>query len=174
MSHVELTNLQRQIVTVLANKYQQTGTPVKSQDLADALDRTTGTIRNNMQGLKDIGVVEGVPGRTGGYEPTETAFESLGREPFEETATVTLSKDFEQLTVTVDRITFPNITHPESCSAHVHCQQSVDQVGISDPVIVGPTPQSNLVVAGEVENVSETSDSILLDVAHLEAPLTEE
>lgn len=171
MSSVELTDFQRQITRVLTNKYQQTAEPVGSQTLADALDRARGTVRNNMQQLKRVGLVEGVPGPGGGYRPTQIAFEKLGREHLDETATVSLAKDFTRLRVTVDDITFPNVLHPETCTAHVSFQQSVDEVDIGDPVIVGPTPLSDLVIAGEVRSINETADLLLLDIGHLEAPL---
>jgi len=43
--------------------------------------------------------------------------------------------------------------------------------GLRQAVAVGPTPQSALVVAGEVEGVDETNGSVVLDVAIVEAPV---
>lgn len=173
MSHVELSALHRKVTTVLTNEYQRTGEPVSSETLAEALDRSPGTVHNTMQRLADLGLVDGVPGPGGGYEPTERAFEKLDRGRVDDPATVTLSKDFDRLSVIVDEITFPNVTHPEACRARVHCQQSVDEVSIGDPVVVGPTPGSALAIAGEVLTISDTHDSLLLDVAQVEAPLEE-
>lgn len=173
MSDVELSPLHRKVTTVLTNEYQQTGEPVSSETLAAALDRSPGTVNNTMQRLANLGLVEGIPGPGGGYEPTAAAFEFLDRSRIADPATVTLSKDFDRLSVVVDEIAFPNVTHPVACRARVHCLQSVDGVSIGDPVLVGPTPESALVVAGEVLHITDTRDSLLLDVAHVEAPLEE-
>lgn len=174
MGSVDLSGSQRRIVTVLVNEYQASGDPVKGSRIADVIDQRPTTVRNTMQGLKSLNLVEGVPGPAGGYRPTDAAFDILQREDLDERASVTLSRDFERVDVTVDRIRFPNVFHPTECTAHVHFQGSVEQVSVGDPIVVGPTPRSHLVVAGEVEAINDTADEILVDVASMEAPLTEE
>lgn len=174
MNDVELSGSQRRIVTVLVNKYQGTGSPVKGSHIAEVVDQSTGTVRNTMQGLKTLGLVEGVPGPKGGYAPTDAAFAVLDREDMDDRTTVTLSQDFERVDVTVDEISFPNVFHPEECTARVHFQESVGQLSVGDPIVVGPTPLSKLAIAGLVEAVADTADEVLLDVATIEAPLTEE
>ncbi|MCU4802060.1 TrmB family transcriptional regulator [Halobacteria archaeon HArc-gm2] len=174
MGSVDLSNSQLQIVTVLVNEYQASGDPVKGSTIADVVDQRASTVRNTMQGLKALDLVEGVPGPHGGYRPTDAAFDVLQREDLDERASVTLAQDFERVDVTVDRIRFPNVFHPTECTAHVHFQGSVDQVSVGDPIVVGPTPRSHLAVAGEVAAISDTADEIVLDVVSMEAPLTEE
>jgi len=174
MTQVELSNSQRQIVTTLVNKYQQSEEPVKAEAIADAIDRSAGSVRNQMQSLKALDVVAGVPGPAGGYEPTETAFAALGRDDLEEHETVTLSQDFDRVSVTVGRIRFPNVFDAETARAHVYFQQSVPDVDVGDSIAVGPTPLSHLVVAGTVEAVDDAANEVLLDVAVVEAPVTDE
>lgn len=174
MNDVELSGSQRRIVTVLVNKYQGSDSPVKGSQIADVIGQKTGSVRNSMQSLKSLGLVEGVPGPKGGYAPTDAAFELLGREDRDEEATVTLSQDFDRVTVTVDEISFPNVLHPEECTARVHFRESVGQLDIGDPIVVGPTPLSNLAVAGRIEAIADTADEVLLDVAVVEAPVTDE
>lgn len=174
MGSLELSASQRQTLTALVNGYQQSERPVKGDRIAELVDRTPGTVRNQMQHLKSLGLVEGVPGPKGGYEPTEAAFEVLGREDLEERATVTLSGEYERVDVTVSEIDFPNVNHPEECTARVRFQASARHVEVGDPVVVGPTPRADLVVGGRVQAVNDTADEVLLDVSVLEAPVTPE
>ena len=173
MNQIELSDSQTQLLTALVNKYQETDAPVKADAIATMLDRDSGTIRNKMQGLKSINAVTSVPGPRGGYKPTDTAFDILDRGRFDEHATVTLSQEFDRVAVTVDRITFPNVLHAESCTAHIHFQQSVPQIDVGDSIAVGPTPKTRLVVAGQVKAINEIADEILIDVKVLEAPVEE-
>ncbi len=142
--------------------------------IAAVIDRTPGSVRNQMQSLRSLGVVTGVAGPTGGYEPTERAFAVLGRDDLDERATVTLSQDFERVSVTVAEIRFPNVLHPEECTARVHFRESVPKLAVDDSIAIGPTPLSHLVVAGRVEAVTDTANEVLLDVAVVEGPVTEE
>lgn len=174
MNHVELTDSQRQILTTLVNKHQQTDAPVKADEIAAVIDRKPGSVRNKMQSLKGLNFAEGVPGPKGGYKPTESAYAVLDRDDLDERATVTLSKDYDRIDVTVDGITFPNVFHAEECIARIHFQQAVPEISVGDPIVVGPTPLSQLAIAGEVELVNDTADEVRVDVAVMEAPLTEE
>lgn len=174
MASLDLSGSQRQILKTLVNDYQRTDDPVKGDRVADVVDRTPGTVRNQMQSLKSLGLVEGVPGPKGGYRPTETAFSVLDREDLDERATVTLSGEYDRLDVTVSDIDFPNVNHPEECTARVDLQATADHLDVGDPVVVGPTPQARLVVGGRVEAINGTADELRLDVTVLEAPVTEE
>jgi len=124
-----------------------------------------------MQQLSQFGVVEGVSGPAGGYKPTELAFEALGREPLEETEALTVAHDYDRLDVTIDRISFKSVRHPENCRVELHLRQSVSDFAVGQPVAAGPTPLSGLVVAGTVKAVDATKNTLILDVAELEAPV---
>lgn len=174
MSHAELSESQRRILTALVNDFQQTDEPVKAQRIAETIDRDAGSIRNQMQSLKTLNLVEGVPGPSGGYRPTEDAFAVLDRDRLDDRAKVTLSGNYDRIDVTVDEIDFTNVQHPETCTAHVHLQQSAGQIEPGDPVAIGPTPNSNLVIAGELEVINDTADELVVDVAVAEAPLSPE
>jgi len=173
MVQIDLTTSQEQTLTALVNQHRPGEGPVKAQVVADEVDRSLGTIQNQMQRLAQLGVVEGVSGPAGGYEPTEMAFEALGREPLAETAAVTVAHDFERLDVTVDRLTFKSVHHPENCRAELHLQQSVADFSVGQAVAAGPLPLSGLVVAGTIEAVDDTSNTLILDIAKLEAPVEE-
>jgi len=171
MVQIDLTTSQEQTLTALVNQHRPGEGPVKAQDIADAVDRSLGTIQNQMQRLAQLGVVEGVSGPTGGYEPTALAFQALGREPLAETEALTVAHDYERLDVTVDQITFKSVHHPDSCRVELHLQQSVDGFSVGQAVAAGPTPLSGLVVAGTIEAIEDTSNTLILDVAQLEAPV---
>jgi len=171
MVQIDLTTSQEQSLTALVNQHRPGEGPVKAQAVADAVDRSLGTVQNQMQQLSQFGVVEGVSGPAGGYKPTELAYRTLGREPLDETEALTVARDYERLDVTIDRIRFKSVHHPESCRVELHLRQSISDFEIGQPVAAGPTPLSGLVIAGTVEAVDDTKNTLILDVAELEAPV---
>lgn len=46
----------------LVDLYQDSESPVKGETIAEQIDHNAGTIRNQMQSLKALQLVEGVPG----------------------------------------------------------------------------------------------------------------
>jgi len=170
----DLSESQRQILRVLANLYQERGEPVAARLIAADLDRNPGTIRNKMPELMAVGVVESVAGPTGGYEPTEAGFAMLDRDPDTEREDITVAQGFDRLDVPVQRIRLVNVHHPTESRAWVSFETSVPGIGVGDPVVVGPTPKTDLVVAGEVHATTGTDDRLLLDVARMEAPVVDD
>lgn len=171
---IDLSSTQVQLLTTLLNEHEVTDGPVTSGQVAEVLDRSPGTIQNQLTSLMKIGLVESVQGPTGGYEPTDAAYEALDRESLEDVETVTVSQAFERIDATVERIRLTNVHHPTECTAHVTFRASLTSISPGDPVVVGPTPSASLVVAGEVEAVNETGDEVVLDVRRMEAPLEED
>lgn len=171
---LDLYESQRRALTVLVNEYQQHGTPVKSGRLAELLDRTPGTVRNKMPQLESLGLVEGVAGPSGGYRPTEKAFEVLDRDPNTERESVTVAHDFERVDATVESVSFTNVNHPSDCRAWVTFQTPMPSIEVGDPVAIGPTAQAGLVVAGEVHTTNDTGNRVSITVSGMEAPVTDE
>ena len=60
--------------SLIGKKIKET---IKGEDISAMLNRTPGTIRNQMQTLKALGYVDGVPGPKGGYIPAMKAYEAL-------------------------------------------------------------------------------------------------
>ncbi len=171
MSSIELTSSQQTILTALVNLHRQTDEPVKGEDIAAEVDRNPGTIRNQMQSLKALQLVEGVPGPKGGYKPTAGAYEALDVQRMDEPAEVRISRDGEQLPgLNVEQINLSSVHHPELCRAEVYVQGSVSDFEEGDEVAVGPTPLSKLVVRGEVDGIDDTSNSLVLRISGMEAP----
>jgi predicted transcriptional regulator len=170
---IDLSPTQTQLVTALINEHETTEGPVTSGQVADVLDRSAGTVQNQLTTLQSVGLVESVQGPTGGYEPTATAFAVIGRDQRADAETVTVSQEFDRIDATVEEIDLTNVHHPTECTAHVSLQGSIEGIAVGDPVVVGPTPSADLVVAGEVTAVSETGDELVLAVRRMDAPVTE-
>lgn len=74
---MELTIVQKDIIFALINLMRQKDRPIKGEEIAEVAQRDPGTIRNQMQLLKSLGLVEGVVGPKGGYKPTGSAYDTL-------------------------------------------------------------------------------------------------
>ena len=73
-----LTSVQKEILQSLINLYRKSeGKSIKGEEIAGMMSRNPGTIRNQMQSLKSLGLVKGVPGPRGGYKPTIEAYHTL-------------------------------------------------------------------------------------------------
>lgn len=171
MSSIELTPSQKTILTALVNLYSDEGDAVKGEAIAEEVDRNPGTIRNQMQSLKALQLVEGVPGPKGGYKPTAAAFEALDIERMDEPAKVELTVGGEKLDDTnVERINLNSVHHPELCRAEIHVRGSVRDVEDGTSVVVGPTPLSKLVVEGTVDATDDANGVLILRIDNMIAP----
>jgi len=171
MSSIELTSSQRAILRALVNLHREREDAVKGEDIADEVDRNPGTIRNQMQSLKALQLVEGVPGPKGGYKPTATAYEALDVQRMDEPAAVALEIDGESLgDVNVEGINLTTVHHPELCRAELHLQGSIGDVHEGDEVRVGPTPLSKLVITGTVDGKDEAANVLLVKISDMKAP----
>lgn len=171
MSSIELTPSQKTILQELINLYRESDQAVKGEDIADRVDRNPGTIRNQMQSLKALQLVEGVPGPKGGYKPTGTAYDALKIQEMDQPANVPLTHENSKVEdANVQEIDLTSVHHPELCRAEVKLQGSIANFEEGDDVIVGPTPLSKLVIQGTVEGKDETNNSVILTIDRMEAP----
>ena len=174
MSSIELTSSQKTILTALINLYREEEDAVKGETIAAEVDRNPGTIRNQMQSLKALQLVEGVPGPKGGYKPTANAYEALDVQRMDEPADVPLHHDGEPVEgVNVDGIDLTSVHHPELCRAEIHVQGSVRDFHEGDAVTVGPTPLSKLVIEGTVDGKDDTANTLILRIDDMQAPAEE-
>ncbi|WP_129115756.1 Rrf2 family transcriptional regulator [Halegenticoccus tardaugens] len=174
MSSIELTPSQKTILTALINLYRDTEDAVKGEDIAAEVNRNPGTIRNQMQSLKALQLVEGVPGPKGGYKPTANAYEALDVDQMDEPASVPLFHDGEPVDgANVEEIDLSSVHHPELCRAEIHLQGSVRDFHEGDEVTVGPTPLSKLVIDGVVDGKDDTSNILILRIEDMVAPAEE-
>ena len=174
MSSIELTSSQKTILTALINLHRETEDAVKGEDIAAEVDRNPGTIRNQMQSLKALQLVEGVPGPKGGYKPTANAYEALDVDQMDEPAAVPLLHNGEPVdTANVGEIDLSSVHHPDLCRAEIHVQGSVREFHEGDSVRVGPTPLSKLVIDGPVDGKDDTDNILILRIDDMRAPAEE-
>ena len=174
MSSIELTASQKTILRALVDLYTQRETAVKGEDIAAEVDRNPGTIRNQMQSLKALQLVEGVPGPKGGYKPTTNAYEALEIEQMERPANVDISLNHELVEdANVQDIDLSSVHHPELCRAEIQLRGSVKDFHEGDEVSVGPTPISKLVIEGTVDGKDDAHNIVILKIDEMMAPAEE-
>lgn len=161
-------------LTALVNEYSESDSPVKSARIAEQVNRTEGSVKNQMRKLSALGLVDSVPGPRGGYQPTEKAFQALEREQDAAGEKVVVAQNYDRVDVTVDEITLTNVHHPSDCRARVHFQDILEGIDIGDALAVGPTPDFDLVVVGEVLEILGTGDEVILEIGKMEAPFTDD
>jgi len=171
MSTIELTESQKHILRELINLYGQTEQAVKGEAIAERVDRNPGTIRNQMQSLKALQLVEGVPGPKGGYKPTAGAYETLEVQQLDDPAEVPLYHDGEPVeTANVQEINLTSVHHPDLCRAEIRLHGSIRDFHGDDEVVVGPTPRSKLRIYGTVDGKDETDNVLIITTNRMEAP----
>lgn len=159
---VDLTVIQRDILIELVNLFRQKGRAVKGEEISERIDRNPGTVRNQMQSLKMMGLVEGVPGPKGGYKATGKAYEALDITPMDQEADVAVYRNGERvLNSNVAEIDLNTVRHPENCRASVKILGDTRVFNVGDSIQVGPTPVNKLVIRGEVVGRDDI-DSIIL------------
>jgi len=175
MSSIELTPSQKTILQELINLFRESESAVKGEDIAEEVDRNPGTIRNQMQSLKALQLVEGVPGPKGGYKPTATAYDALKIQEMDQPADVPLQHEGESVEgANVQEIDLTSVHHPELCRAEVKLQGSIADFHEGDAVVVGPTPLSKLVIEGSLEGKDDTNNSLILTIDEMMAPAGDE
>ena len=115
---MDLSLIQKDILITLITLYHQQSHSIKGEEIADMIQRNPGTVRNQMQSLKAIGLVDGVPGPKGGYIPTETAYRELNLNTAGVDYDVKISRDGQEVKgAHVQEIDFTTLCHPDVCHA---------------------------------------------------------
>ncbi len=160
---MDLSLIQRDILITLITLYHQHSHPIKGEEIAEVIKRNPGTVRNQMQALKAIGLVDGIPGPKGGYNPTASAYKELNLGITAGEYDVRISRDGEELKgVKVREIAFTTLCHPDVCQAMVKIIGTVKAFEIGDQITIGPTPVNKLLIRGEVYGKDETSQTVLI------------
>ncbi|MBE2899328.1 hypothetical protein DNK57_00570 [Methanothermobacter thermautotrophicus] len=160
-----LTSVQKEILQTLINLYRNSnGKSIKGEEIAAIMNRNPGTIRNQMQSLRSLGLVKGVPGPRGGYKPTIKAYHQLNISSTGRETTVPIYRDGEQIEdLSVAKIEFTSIPDPGECEAAIKLVGSIRKLDLGDRVRIGPTPVNKLVVDGVVVGRDDMDNMILLD-----------
>jgi predicted transcriptional regulator len=165
---MDLSLIQKDILITLITLYHQHSRPIKGEDIAEVIQRNPGTIRNQMQALKALELVDGVPGPKGGYNPTAKAYRELNLSQTEEDAEVQVARNGEIVAgVSAIEIDFTTLCHPDVCQAVVRLMGSVKPFEIGDEITIGPTPVNKLLLRGEIFGKDEVQSAILLSISEM-------
>ncbi|MBO5432075.1 CBS domain-containing protein [Methanocorpusculum sp.] len=165
---MDLSLIQKDILITLISLYHQYSHPIKGEDIAEIIKRNPGTVRNQMQALKVLGLVDGVPGPKGGYHPTARAYGELNiTNDYSESDVPILKNDRELDGVKVSDIAFTTLTHADLCHALIKIIGNVRAFEIGDRVTVGPTPVNKLLIKGEVFGKDEVNSALLISTSEM-------
>ena len=160
-----LTSVQKEILQTLINLYQSSnGKSIKGEDIAEVMNRNPGTIRNQMQSLRSLSLVKGVPGPRGGYKPTIEAYHALNITVSDNDFKVPIYKNGHMMdNISVAKIEFTSVPQPGECEAAIKVLGSIKDLNLGDTVIIGPTPVNNLGVMGEIVGRDDMDNILLVD-----------
>lgn len=165
---MDLSLIQRDILITLITLYHQHSHSIKGEEIADKIQRNPGTVRNQMQALKAIGLVDGVPGPKGGYIPTALAYNELNLNLSGDESDVPISRNGEVVSgVNVQEIDFTTLCHPDICHAVIRLGGSAKLFEIGDRITIGPTPVNKLLIRGEVFGKDEAKQSLLIATSEM-------
>jgi hypothetical protein len=165
---MELSLIQKDILITLITLYHQQSHSIKGEEIADMILRNPGTVRNQMQSLKAVGLVDGVPGPKGGYIPTELAYKELNLNVSDGDYDVPISRNGKTIKgVHVQEIDFTTLCHPDICHAVIKLVGSAKIFEIGDKITIGPTPVNKLLIRGEVFGKDESKQSLLIATSEM-------
>ena len=165
---MDLSLIQRDILITLITLYHQHSHSIKGEEIAEKIQRNPGTVRNQMQALKAVGLVDGVPGPKGGYIPTALAYKELNINLTDEEYDVPISRGGEIVQgVNVKEIDFTTLCHPDVCHAVIRLVGSAKLFEIGDKIAIGPTPVNKLLIRGEVYGKDEAKQSLLIATSEM-------
>jgi len=160
---MDLSLIQKDILITLITLYHRQSQSIKGEEIAEVIHRNPGTVRNQMQALRAIGLVDGVPGPKGGYIPTAHAYKELNMGSADGDYDVPISRNGEPVPgVKVIEIDFTTLCHPDICHAVVKLMGNVKLFSVGDQVTIGPTPVNKLLVRGEVFGKDEVEQALLV------------
>jgi transcriptional regulator len=165
---MDLTTVQRDILTALINIHRVEGRAVKGEEIAELIDRNPGTIRNQMQSLKALNLVEGVPGPKGGYKATGAAYEALNIETTGDVVTVPVIRNGVIVEgTTASEIVFNKVMHSQQCDGVVRIIGNIRDFNVGDEIEVGPTPVNKLYLRGTVTGRDDTMSRLILHISEM-------
>ena len=165
---MDLSLIQKDILITLISLYHQYSHPIKGEDIAEIIHRNPGTVRNQMQALKVLGLVDGMPGPRGGYHPSPRAYTELNITDDYSESDVPVMKDGVICDgIQVNEIAFTTLTHADLCHALIKIIGNVRSFEIGDKITIGPTPVNKLLIKGEVFAKDELNSSLLISTTEM-------
>ncbi|RAP54147.1 MAG: hypothetical protein BZ137_03900 [Methanosphaera sp. rholeuAM130] len=166
-----LTSVQKEILQSLINLYRTNKcTSVKCESIAKLMGRNSGTIRNQMQSLRSLGLVMGVPGPRGGYKPTLEAYHALNIQDDPCEIHIPIYVNGEAVSdISVNKIEFNSILKPGDCEATITVLGDIKQLDLDDVIKIGPTPVNNLTVNGTIVGRDDVDNELLLKTDNIQS-----
>lgn len=165
---MELTQIQREILTALITLQRRDSRAIKGEEIASIIDRNPGTIRNQMQSLKALHLVEGVPGPKGGYRAIATAYEAINLDTTKDVVDVPIVRNGSPVEgATANEITFYTVMRPNQCSGIVQIIGNIREFNIDDEIEIGPTPVNKTHIKGVVTGRDDTSNRLIFDIKEM-------
>jgi len=166
---MKLTPVQREVLLALINLYQTSkGEAIKGENIAVLVKKNPGTIRNQMQSLRSLGLVDGVPGPRGGYRPTTEGYKILNFEKLEKEVQIPIFvNDYPQEGLTVTAINFVSTSDPGKCRAEIHAIGNLKNLSVGDTVKIGPTPVNKLVIKGKITGRDDIDNVLLIETSEM-------
>jgi len=162
---MDLTPVQRDILTALINIHRVEGRAVKGEEIAELIDRNPGTIRNQMQSLKALNLVEGVPGPKGGYKATGAAYEALNIDATGDVVTVPVTRNGVVVEgTTASEIVFNKVMNTQQCNGVVRVIGNIREFNVGDSIEVGPTPVNKVYIRGKVTGRDDTMSRLIFHI----------
>ncbi len=165
---MELTQIQREILTALINLQRREGRAIKGEEIASIIDRNPGTIRNQMQSLKALHLVEGVPGPKGGYRAIAAAYDAINLDADDQVVDVPVVRNGSPVEgATANEITFYTVMRPNQCSGIVQIIGNIRDFNIDDEIEIGPTPVNKTTIKGVVTGRDDTTNRLIFDIKEM-------
>ncbi len=165
---MELTSVQKEILSALISLYREKLRSIRGEEIAQVVGRNPGTIRNQMQSLKALHLVDGVPGPKGGYKATSTAYRELELDTLAEEAHVVLVKNgVEVSNALIEEIDFTTVAHPDVCRAVIKITGNIRDFNIGDTLKLGPTPVNKLTLKGTVCGRDDSENKVIIMVSEM-------
>ena len=161
-----LSLTQKEVLRTLTNLYRSASSPVKSEEIAKHIHKHEGTVRNQMMSLRALRLVESIAGPRGGYFPTPKAFEYLNIPTSEELEVISMRVEDTTVEVTIGDIDLLSVSSPHEKVAEIGLVEGYRGVPLKtgQHVVLGPTPQTNLIIKGAIIGLYPKENKILLKV----------
>ncbi len=163
-----LSPTQREILLALTDLYNKHKRMIKSKEVADVINKDEGTVRNIILSLKVLGLIESKPGPNGGYIPTLKAYEIINNPTITPILDkLSLYKGMIETDIKIENIEIIDITNPSANRVLLKVEGDLRKLKVGDPVRLGPTPYSRLVIEGLILHLDEASKEVVVDVKRM-------
>ncbi|HJH31736.1 MAG TPA: HTH domain-containing protein [Methanosarcinaceae archaeon] len=151
--------VQKDIISTVVRIYGTNGNALKSSELAKVLERSEGTIRNQMQNIRALGLVESRTGPYGGYIPTSLAYEVLNFDKSK--MNIPVYKNEEKTGILLNQLTITS-----SNMAKLHILGDTHNFEIGDEIKIA---SENLIFCGRMIGCDSSNNTLLtsIDVAYM-------